>query len=638
MLATATAAPATGAPAGPAPAAGSAAKTDPDASAPYRVTHLKTQADVDAVARTGAAIDHVEHGELTITATPAEVSAIQRLGLRTVAMSTPEAGTLAFPGADADYHDHAETLAAVDAIVAAHPSRASRQVIGKSHEGRDIVALKISDNVGSDENEPEVLFTANQHAREHLTVEQALYVADQLTGRYGVDPRITALVDSREFWIVPMINPDGVEYDIATGAYRGWRKNRQPNPGSSAVGTDLNRNWGYKWACCGGSSKYPSSETYRGASAFSAPETKALRDFVLGRRVGGVQQIKTAIDFHSYSELVLWPFGYTHSAVVPGMTADQNAMFKAIGQQMAATNGYTAEQASALYVTDGAIDDWLWGDQGIVTYTFELFPSDPAVGFYPPASVIPAETARNREAVLILSEYADCPYRAIGKESVYCVVPDDFSMSASPSTATVTAGGSVSTTVTTTITSGSAQPVTLSASGLPAGATASFSPPSISSGGTSTMTITTSPGTGPASYAATVTGTGGSAVRATTFGLIVNGRTGCSAGSDTDLPIPELTSAQSPVTISTCPGNAGSASSVEVHIVHGYVGDLVVTLVAPDGTEYRLHDRVGGSADNIDQTFPVDLSSEVANGTWQLKVHDAAFGDSGHLDRWTLSL
>ncbi|MFE9201454.1 M14 family zinc carboxypeptidase [Micromonospora sp. NPDC007230] len=634
----ATAAPAAGAPVGPGVAAGTHAERDH--AAPYRVTHLKSKADVDAVARTGAAIEHIEHGELSVTATPAEVRAIQRLGLRTVAVSASGASAMAFPAPDAAYHDHAETLAAVDAIVAAHPTIASRRVIGKSYEGRDIVALKISDNVGADEAEPEVLFTANQHAREHLTVEQALYLADLLTGQYGTDPRITRLVDGRVFWIVPMVNPDGAEYDIATGVYRDWRKNRQPNTGSSAVGTDLNRNWGYKWGCCGGSSTSPSSPTYRGKSAFSAPETAAVRDFVVSRRDSGTgkQRIKAAIDFHSYGELVLWPFGYTKSTVVGGMSADEYATYQAIGQQMAATNGYTPEQASDLYITDGSVDDWLWGQERIFTYTFELSPVDPDPGFYPPASDIAAATARNREAVLMFGEYADCPYRAIGKAATYCAAADDFTMSASPASGTVSAGGSVTTTVTTTTTAGNPQQVTLSASGLPAGASAVFLPPTVTSGGSATMTVAVPAGALPASYAVTVTGTGTGVTRSTSYGLGVDGRAGCTGSNDTDVAIPDLTPVQSPITIGTCPGNAGAASSVEVHVTHPYVGDLTLTLIAPDGSEYVLRDRVGGSADNIDQTFPVDLSGEVANGTWQLKVYDAAVSDTGILTGWRLAL
>ena len=98
-----------------------------------------------------------------------------------------------------------------------------------------------------------------------------------------------------------MVNPDGVEYDVATGSYRSWRKNRQPNP--TSTGTDLNRNWAYQWGCCGGSSGTGSSETYRGTAAFSAPETQRLRDFILSRRVNNAQQIKVQVDIHTYGQL-----------------------------------------------------------------------------------------------------------------------------------------------------------------------------------------------------------------------------------------------------------------------------------------------------------------------------------------------
>src|SRR5690606_20571736 len=262
---------------------------------------------------------------------------------------------------------------------------------------------------------------SQQHAREHLTVEMAIYLMNLFTDNYGTDSRITNIVNTREIWIVPTVNPDGSEYDIATGSYRSWRKNRQPNSGSSYVGTDLNRNWGYNWGCCGGSSGSPSSETYRGPSAFSAPETAALRDFVNSRVVNGVQQIKANIDFHTYSELVLWPFGYTYNNTAPGMTADQYNTFATLGQRMAATNGYTPQQSSDLYITDGSSIDWMWAVHGIFAYTFEMYPrSASGGGFYPGDEIIARETSRNKEAVLLLSEYADCPYRVIGKESPYC--------------------------------------------------------------------------------------------------------------------------------------------------------------------------------------------------------------------------
>ena len=112
-------------------------------------------------------------------------------------------------------------------------------------------------------------------------------------------------------FIIFALNPDGMRYDLTGDPFRAWRKNRQPNAGTTAVGTDLNRNYGYRWGCCGGSSGSPSASTYRGSGPFSAPETQALRDFVRSRVVDGVQQIRAHITLHTNGELILWPYGYT---------------------------------------------------------------------------------------------------------------------------------------------------------------------------------------------------------------------------------------------------------------------------------------------------------------------------------------
>ncbi len=95
---------------------------------------------------------------------------------------------------------------------------------------------------------------------------------------------------------------------------------------------------------------------------------------------------------------------------------------------------------------------------------------------------------------------------------------------------------------------------------------------------------------------------------------------------------------ESPIAISGCTGNASATSTVEVHIRHTYIGDLVVSLVAPDGTVYTLHNRTGSGTDNIDKTYTVNLSSELRNGTWKLRVQDAAAQDVGTIDTWTLAL
>lgn len=394
--------------------AGPAADNGP---AQYEVADVRTAAQRNAIVRTGAAIDDVEHSVATVTATTAEVRSLRRLGFTVQPVLT----TVDFPARDAAYHNYAELTTVINQVVSQNPSIASKRVIGRSYENREIVAVKISDNVGTDENEPEVLYDANHHAREHITVEMAVYLLKLFTGSYASDSRVKSVVDSREIWIIPSVNPDGSEYDIATGSYRSWRKNRQPNSGSSNVGTDLNRNYGYRWGCCGGSSGSTSSATYRGPSAFSAPETRAVRDFVASRVVGGKQQIRASMDFHSYSELVLWPFGHTTANTTTGMTTDDYNTFATFGRQMAATNGYTPEQSSDLYITDGDLLDWLWGTHKIFAYTFEMYPSSASGGgFYPPGSVITRETSRNREAALLLAEVADCPYKVIGKQSTYC--------------------------------------------------------------------------------------------------------------------------------------------------------------------------------------------------------------------------
>ncbi len=531
---------ATPAQAGPAPSAPAAAP----ASAQYEVGGARTAIQRSEVASTGAAIDGAEHGSLFVSATPAEVAAIRKLGFTVTAVppvgsGTPSGpGTNDFPSADSAYHNYAEQNAVVDSAIASYPGLIRRQSIGSSYEGRQLTAVKISDNVATDENEPEVLFTCQQHAREHLTPEMCLYIITELTSKHATDAQIRGLVDSREIWIVVSVNPDGSEYDIATGSYRSWRKNRQPNSGSSYVGTDLNRNWSYQWGCCGGSSGSTSSETYRGPAAFSAPETQRVRDFVNSRVVGGVQQIKANIDFHTYSELVLWPYGYTYSDTAPGLTAADRAALARLGQNMAATNGYTPEQASDLYIADGTINDWMWGQHKIFSYTFEMYPrSSTGGGFYPPDEVIGRETTRNRAAVIQLLDAADCPYEVTG-------------------------------------------------------------------------------------------GTCGSTPPGTTF---TNG---------TDITIPDNnTAVSSPITVSGLSGSAGSATPVAVDIRHTYRGDLVIDLLAPDGSAYRLKNSSSSdSADNVITTYTANVSTETKNGTWRLQVRDVYSTDTGYINSWSITL
>ena len=347
------------------------------------------------------------------------------VGLTLLAALAPSGVSAAdFPAKDSRYHTYTEMVAEVHQAQADHPGIVKVFSIGKSHQGRELWAAKVSDNVATDEPEPEVLFDGLHHAREHITLEQTLAILRWLSDDYGADETITNLVDAREVWIIFAVNPDGAEYDLTGSPYRAWRKNRQPNARSSYVGTDLNRNYDYRWGCCGGSSGSTSSNTYRGSKPFSAPETRAVRDFVNSRVVGGRQQIKTAITFHSAGEEILWPYGYTKTDIPSDMSKDDHAALVAIGKKMASTNGYVAKQSSSLYITDGDAIDWAYGRHRIFMYTFEMYPSHAQVSstarFYPPDEVIGRETERNRAAVLDLIERAGCVYSIIGKARSHC--------------------------------------------------------------------------------------------------------------------------------------------------------------------------------------------------------------------------
>ena len=314
-----------------------------------------------------------------------------------------------FPPGYEGFHTYAELAAETAAMAAAHPSIVKRFSIGKSYQGRELWAMKISDNVGVDESEPEVLYDGGIHSDEHMGVEMTLAIMHWFVDGYGRDGRVTHIVDAREIWIVFNLNPDGSEYDITNGSFHHWRKNRQPTPGSTRIGTDLNRNFGYRWGGGGKTSTNPAAITYRGPSAFSAPEARALRDFLRSRVVGGRQQIRTHITFHEYARLVLWPYGYTRTNVPADMTADDQAALVAIGKAMAKSNGYRPQQASDLYITSGTSRDYAYGTYRIFSYTFELSAVD-----YPKDTLIDSETGRNREAVLYLAERAWCPLNVLG--------------------------------------------------------------------------------------------------------------------------------------------------------------------------------------------------------------------------------
>jgi carboxypeptidase T len=384
----------------------------------YRVSGVTTAHSRSAIVAAGASIEGVGPDYVEITAEPAALSRVAALGF--TISSTPQIS--AGQPVDLAYHTYSQMFDDILATAAAHPAIVQLFSIGYSAEGRGLWVAKISDDAIEDEDEPAALFVGQYHAREHVTLEMMLYLLHLLVDNYGVagQEQITNLVDSREIYLLFSANPDGAEYDIASGFYQYWRKNRTLNDDGS-YGIDLNRNHSYDWGCCGGSSDFPSSDIYRGTRPASAPEVRAIETFINSHDVAGVQQITVAISFHSYGELVLWPYGHTFEQLPPDMRADDYAVFTALGQAMALTNGYTPMQASSLYITDGDFLDWTYGVHRIFSFTFEMYPIFAGVGgFYPPGSVIAAQTERNRAAVLYLLENAACPYVVTGTQAEHC--------------------------------------------------------------------------------------------------------------------------------------------------------------------------------------------------------------------------
>ncbi len=302
-----------------------------------------------------------------------------------------------FDAAVTQMRDWAERYPDLVELIDAGPSWQTAQ----GQADRRLWTLRIT-NKADVEPKPQWLLVALHHAREIVTPEVALNLAELLLTSYGHDADITWLVDNRDIWIVPFVNPDGhlyAEYSVD------WRKNANNTQSTCATssppnsfGVDLNRNYDHEWATVGASSN-PCNLTYRGRAAFSEPETQAIRDLVQN------QKFNLIISLHSFSDLIMYPWGYTY-APAPDDTGLRN-----IASVLATFNGYTPEQSSDLYPTSGDTCDWAYGAQGIPCFTVEIGSGAVDNYFWPDCTTAHEQWLENRDALLHAIKLAGDPYR-----------------------------------------------------------------------------------------------------------------------------------------------------------------------------------------------------------------------------------
>jgi murein tripeptide amidase MpaA len=294
----------------------------------------------------------------------------------------------------ADYRDYEQTMAYLKDIQKKHSNVASLFTLGTSWEGRQIVALKISTNKQAGKPRPTVFFNSMQHAREWIGVPVTVYALTQLLENQK-DPKIANLLNKIDIVFVPIVNPDGFHYTHTTD--RLWRKNRRDN-GNGSFGVDLNRNWPTGFGV--GASNNTDSLIYNGPYPLSEPETASVFNYL--RSFLG--NIKAGIDFHSYSQLILRPYGYKNQP-----SADEDKL-KALGAEMqSAIASVTKEpyqniRSIELYPAGGTLDDDFYASQKMAGYTIELRDTG-TYGFILPVDQIKPTITENYQAILVMCNW-----------------------------------------------------------------------------------------------------------------------------------------------------------------------------------------------------------------------------------------
>ena len=329
---------------------------------------------------------------LIARANVAQAERLQQIGYQVEELQSVSNLVTAFSSEGLAKYHTAESLENDMRLLAdTRPELVEIQEIGCSVEGRPILALRIGERRG---NCRKVLFMGCHHAREWVAVEVPFLLAKNIIEGAN-ESSIHPLLSNGEIWVVPMVNPDGHEFSRTTD--RLWRKNRRLNPDGS-VGVDPNRNYGYMWGTLDNatSSRIPSDLTYIGPRAFSEPETRAIRDLIGRELFNGI------VTYHSYSQLILYPWGYTHDPIID---QEDRRQMSTLAERMQASirsiydQHYEQKQSSQLYRTAGDTTDWTYGVYGIPSFTIELRPATVEQGgFLLPADQILPTFEENRPA------------------------------------------------------------------------------------------------------------------------------------------------------------------------------------------------------------------------------------------------